>query len=190
MPTLEAMRLVVPSLEYLPSYVDALERGWSFDNLRAAAAGEELARIDQDAAGFVASLENRQGGGTPVTLPDGSTVPRLPGIRRWMWDGEFAGSISLRWQHGTASLPEYCLGHIGYAVVPWKAGRGYATEALRALMPEARALRLPYVEITTTVDNMASRRVIEKAGGVLHEQFNKPAAYGGALSLRYRIPLD
>ena len=28
-------------------------------------------------------------------------MPRLPSYRLWMWDGEFAGSISLRWQPGT-----------------------------------------------------------------------------------------
>jgi len=41
-----------------------------------------------------------------------------------MWDDEFAGSIGFRWQPGTSALPPHCLGHIGYAVVPWKQGRG------------------------------------------------------------------
>src|SRR3954466_703221 len=139
------IQLVQPSAEFLPSYVAALERGWSHDNERgAAAAAEELARIKADPAEFLASLENRQGGGS-VTLPDGSSVPRLPGFRRWLWDGEFAGSIGLRWQQGSAALPEYCLGHIGYAVVPWKQRRGYATQALVAMLDEARAQGLPYV---------------------------------------------
>lgn len=183
------MRLVQPSPEYLPGYVAALERGWSFDNLRGAvAAAEELAKIKEDPIEFVASLENRQGGGT-VTLPDGSKVPRIPGFRRWMWDGEFAGSIGLRWQHATAALPEYCLGHVGYAVVPWKQGLGYATQALIAILADAKSVGLPYLEITTDAENLASQRVIQKAGGVLQEKFNKPAAYGGAASLRFRVRL-
>jgi predicted acetyltransferase len=181
------VHLVQPSLKFLPSYVAALERGWTPDNLRgAAAAEEELAKIKANAQHFVASLENREGIGE-VTLPDGSKVPRLPGFRRWMWDGEFAGSIGLRWQAGTTALPEYCLGHIGYAVVPWKQGRSYATQALLAMLVEAKAVGLPYVEITTEVENVASQRVIEKAGGVVYEPFNKPAAYGGGASLRYRV---
>jgi predicted acetyltransferase len=183
------MRLVQPSLDYLPSYVAALERGWSADNVRGAvAAAEELAQINEDPTKFLDSLENRQGGGS-VTLPDGSKVPRLPSFRRWMWDGEFAGSIALRWQHGTAALPEYCLGHVGYAVVPWKQGHGYATQALLAMIAEAKSVGLPYVEVTTDAANVASQRVIQKAGGVLHEQFNKPAAFGGASSLRFRVVL-
>ena len=40
------MELVSPGLPYLPSYSDALRRGWAHDNLRlAAAAQEELERI-------------------------------------------------------------------------------------------------------------------------------------------------
>src|SRR5260370_1107296 len=84
-------------------------------------------RIAADGDAFLASLVDKEAAGDPITLPDGMTVPRLPGYRRWLWDGEFCGSIGLRWQRGTEALPPYCLGHIGYAVVPWKQGRGYAT---------------------------------------------------------------
>jgi predicted acetyltransferase len=107
----------------------------------------------------------------------------------WMWDGEFCGSIGFRWQPGTAELPPYCLGHIGYAVVPWKRRRGYATQALADILPEARREGLPYVELTTDVSNVASRRVIEANGGRVVEPFKKPARYGGAESLRFRIEL-
>ena len=131
----EAMKLVWPSLEYLPSYVAALERGWSPDNVRGQiAAREELVRIAADAHAFLASLVDREAAGDPITLLDGTKVPRLPGYRRWLWDGEFCGSIGFRWQRGTEALPAHCLGHIGYAVVPWKRGRGYATRALGEML--------------------------------------------------------
>lgn len=126
------MQLVWPSQEHLSSYIAALERGWSPNNLRPEAGREELVLIQADPERFLASLVDPEAKGPPVALPDGGTVPRLPGYRRWMWDGEFCGSIQLRWQPGTNALPEYCLGHIGYAVVPWKSGRGYARTALRA----------------------------------------------------------
>ncbi|MDP2369718.1 GNAT family N-acetyltransferase [Rhodoferax sp.] len=172
----------------MSSYVAALERGWSSDNVRGlVAAQEELAAIANDSPAFLAAMEDREAKGSPVTLPDGSTVARLPGFRRWLWDGEFCGSIGMRWQHGTAALPPHCLGHIGYAVVPWKQRNGYATAALRALLPEAKSIGLPYVELTTDPENIASQRVIEANGGKLIERFVKPPQFGSKSGLRYRI---
>lgn len=185
------MQLVRPTTAHLPRYVAALQRGWSPDNVRgSAAAAEELALIQADADAFVASLHDPQARGPAIVMPDGSTVQRLPGYRRWMWhDGDFVGSINLRWQPGTAALPPHVLGHIGYAVVPWAAGRGHATEALRQIADLARALHIPWVELTTDRDNAASQRVISKAGGVFVEAFDKPAAQGGKPGLRYRLTL-
>jgi predicted acetyltransferase len=179
--------LVWPANQYLPGYVHALRQGWSPDNLRPQTALDELARIAQDADGFLAEQVDREAKGPPVKLPDNSTVPRLPGYSLWMWDGEFCGSIGLRWQPGTTELPPYCLGHVGYSVVPWKRRRGCATHAVKLLLPHARAEGLPYIELTTDADNFASRLVIEANGGTLIERFYKPLAYGGAESLRFRI---
>jgi predicted acetyltransferase len=187
---LEAVRLVVPSRAELPGYVAALELGWSPDNSRGAAAAlEELERIGRDADEFIALQLDREARGGPVTLPDGSTVPRLPGYRLWIWDGEFCGSIGLRWQPGTSALPAHVLGHIGYAVVPWKQRRGYARRALALMLARARGEGLEYVEITTDPDNVASRRVIEANGGALLGEFTKAAQYGSKPGLRFRIPL-
>jgi predicted acetyltransferase len=184
------MQLVRPGLEYLSGYVAALERGWSPDNERGVnAAREELARIHADAAAFLETMEDREGKGPPIILPDGSTAKRVPGFKRWMWDGEFCGSIGLRWQSGTTALPPHCLGHIGYAVVPWKQGLGYAKSALRLILLEARTIGLPYVEITTDPDNIASQRVIAANGGVLVERFTKPPQFGSKPGLRFRITL-
>jgi len=186
----QAMDLVVPALAYLDAYADALRRGWSADNVRLeAAAREELARIADDPAAFVASLDDPEAKAGPVTLPDGSQVPRLPGYRRWIWDGAFCGSIGFRWQKGTSALPPYVLGHIGYAVVPWKRGRGYATRALALLLEDARRERLDHVTLTTDPDNEPSQKVIVANGGVLVERFNSGPAYGNHDHLRWRIAL-
>src|SRR3954466_424495 len=189
--TMKTMELVWPSREHLPGYIDALERGWSPDNLRGeAAAREQLARIAADPDRFLGGLVDREAAGGPITLPDGTTVARLPGYARWMWDGEFCGSIGFRWQRGTEALPPQCLGHIGYAVVPWKRGRGYATQALREILRDAKGEGLRYIEITTEPENIASQRVIEANGGVLVEHFTKPVQFGSTPGLRYRIALQ
>lgn len=188
----EVMQLVWPAAEYLPSYVEALRQGWSPNNLRPEAAGEELVEIERDASGYLARQIDREGAGPPVILPDGTTAKRLPGYRRWMWDGAFCGSIGFRWQPGTTALPPHVLGHIGYAVVPWKQRRGYATRALALLLDDVRRERLglTYVELTTEPENPASQRVITANGGQLVEQFVKPVEYGGTDGLRYRIYLN
>jgi predicted acetyltransferase len=43
--------------------------------------------------------------------------------------------------------------------------------------------------VTTDPRNIASQRVIEANGGVLHERFVKPAQFGATPGLRYRIYL-
>ena len=185
------LELRVPSLDDLPHYVDALKRGFLPDNIRGRlGADEHLARIAEDAALFVAQQDDPLAKGPPIKLPDGSEVQRLPGYYRWIWDGEFCGTVGFRWAPGTAELPEHVFGHMGYGVVPWKQGRGYATVALGLILPDARAMGLPYVELTTDDDNIASQRVITANGGVLVDRFAMPAAYGGeGGKLRYRIAL-
>jgi predicted acetyltransferase len=182
------LALTRPAVEVLGGYSAALRRGWSPDNIRGKSAAEEhLASIDDDPGAFLALLDDPEARGPAVTLPDGSPVPRLPSVTRWICDGGFCGSIVLRWQPGTSSLPPYVLGHVGYAIVPWKRGRGYATEALRLLLPEAWRLGLEHVELVTDPDDIASQRVIQANDGRLIERFREPAAYGGNEALRWRI---
>ncbi len=184
------MELVWPAESHLASYVDALDRGWSADTQRPDDGPEELARIAADPSLFLAQQVDREGKGPPIILRDGSTVPRLPGYKLWMWDGDFCGSIGFRWSPGTTDLPPYCLGHIGYSVVPWKRRLGYATRALGLLLPLVRREGLPFVELTTDATNLPSQRVILCHGGQLVERFRKQPEHGGAESLRFRIQLS
>jgi predicted acetyltransferase len=186
------LELRAPSLELLPQYAAALRRGWWPDSVRGAAAAEEqLRQIAEDPAGFVVSQDDPEAKGPPIKLPDGSEAERLPGYYRWIWDGEFCGTVGFRWRPGTAELPEHVFGHIGYGVVAWKQRHGHATQALALILADARALGLPHVELTTDEDNIPSRRVITANGGELVETFALPAAYGGeGGKLRYRIALE
>ena len=184
--------LARPDAALLPAYIDALNRDWSPDNVRGlVTTREQLAAIDADAAAFLESLDDRDARGAPITLPDGSTMPRLPGYVRWIIDDarDFCGAINFRWQPGTADLPGWVPGHIGYSVVPWQRRRGHATRALALILEEARALGLAHVDLTAEADNLPSHAVITANGGTVIDRFTKPEAHGGAETLRFRITL-
>ena len=181
------MELRWPSTSELPSYVAALERGWSPNTVDDTAGRRELEVIASDPDAFVSALVDLDATGDAIELPDGSIAERIPGYRRWMWDGEFCGSIGLRWVPGSEMLPAHVLGHIGYAVVPWKRRRGYARRAVALLLDDVAERGLRWIEVTTDPDNVASQRVIEANGGLLVERTPYPQAYGRGDMLRYRI---
>lgn len=187
--------LHAPGRDVLPAYVGALEAGWSPNTMRDVAP-EQLAAIAADPEGFLAGLNGRGG---KIRLHDGSEVDRLPGIIRWIIAADrperpFVGSINLRWQEDEAGnpvpgLPSHVLGHVGYTILPDRAGNGYASAALAAVLPEARTIGLPFVKITCDADNTASRRIIEKNGGRFIESFVAPF-YGPKERLMYWIDLQ
>jgi predicted acetyltransferase len=158
----EELRLVAPNAAMLPGYAAALERGWSPSTMRDVSL-EQLAELRRDAAAFLHDLTDENG---TVLQPDGSRKPRIPFRVFWLWDGEFAGAINLRFVPGTEALPAHVSGHVGYAVVPWKRSRGYATRALALVLPVARAIGLRRVLVTCDVGNEPSRKVILANGGV------------------------
>ena len=75
-------------------------------------------------------------------------------------------------------------------MVPWKRRLGYATAALEQMLVLARDEGLPFVDIVTDDDNVASQAVVRANGGLLDEEFVTPASAGSHPALRFRVLLN
>lgn len=79
-------------------------------------------------------------------------------------DGEdYVGRVSIR-KHLTEKF-KYHGGHIGYDIRPSKRGRGYGNKILGLALEKAKELGLSKVMMTCRVDNVASRKIIQRFGG-------------------------
>jgi predicted acetyltransferase len=93
----------------------------------------------------------------------------VPGTELW-WveDDEFQGRVVIRHRLTPALLEAG--GHIGYDVRPSARRRGHATAMLREALLVARGLGIESALVTCNVDNVGSRTVIERNGGVIEDE--------------------
>lgn len=106
-----------------------------------------------------------------VSFADPATeVPRgyVHNTQLWWVDADdYLGRLSIRHELTEALLTWG--GHIGYAVKPTARRQGHATAMLRAALPITRDLGIDPVLLTCDTDHVASRRVIERAGGAYED---------------------
>lgn len=152
-----ALALVAPDLRWQQSFLSGM-REFRAEGLPWWSGGDaELAL--QDFPGYVAKRR------ADATRP-GETL--VPATHLWaIADDTFVGRISIR--HELTEALARVGGHVGYDTVPSFRGRGVATQMLAQALPVARRLGLPAILLTCDESNGASRRVIERNGGVLHE---------------------
>jgi len=110
-------------------------------------------------------------------------VPAPPGWTHvtsywWAEGSEYLGSIRVRHELVPAVLES--AGLIGYDVAPRVRRRGHATAMLRAVLPIVAGMGFDRALITCDPDNVASRKVMEKNGGVFEGERNG--------KLRYWVP--
>ena len=167
------MELVKPTIGYKESYLTSIDEERA-ETDRHVEMNHELARNDFSA--FVESLKSRAEG---KGLPEGY----VPDSIFWLVDkGEYIGRVSIR-HVLTENLLKYG-GHIGYTIRPSKRRRGYGSVILQLILPKAVELGIKKVLVTCDETNEGSRRIIEKAGGVLE---NKETTKEGIVKLRYWI---
>lgn len=87
----------------------------------------------------------------------------------YMLDKEIIGIVNIR-----HCLNDYLLnagGHIGYSIRPQYRKQGYATKMLKEALKFCEEWEIPPVLVTCDEDNIASRKTIEKCGGVLENKY-------------------
>ncbi|MFC4652254.1 GNAT family N-acetyltransferase [Lactococcus nasutitermitis] len=99
---------------------------------------------------------------TKVENPDWSTAIKYFAVM----NGKVAGVISCRWQIEKGILLEWG-GHIGYGVAPSFRGQGLAAKMLAFALEKYRKRGILCVMVSADEGNIASRKTIEKNGGVL-----------------------
>lgn len=75
--------------------------------------------------------------------------------------------------------------HIGYAIKTSERGKGYATAAVRqAILMARNEYGITEIHMACNADNLASKMVIEKNGGIAQTPYTNP---DGEVKLRYKI---
>jgi predicted acetyltransferase len=168
-------RLEAPDVGYEASYLDAVEE------FLAEGRTDEAAVHDYPSFGaFVRHLRDQARG---IGLPDGYVA----GSTFWLVDaGVFVGRVEIR--HELNDALRRFGGHVGYSVRPSRRRQGFGTEALNLALVQCRTLGIEQVLITCDVDNEASRRIIERNGGVLEDMIKVPGR--PVTTMRYWIDVD
>ena len=169
------MELVRPTAQFKNSYLAAISelRAYKLNS----SIDFDLAEMDFD--DFVRTLNDRAEG---KGLPEGY----VPDSIFWLVDNdEFVGDVRIRHRLNDHLL--HVGGHIGYYIRESKRGQGYGNKTLAMALPKAKELGILRVLITCDETNVASRRIIEKNGGILEDK--RPNPEGGPDKLRFWISL-
>ncbi len=174
------MELVRPSSKYKDSFIAAVEefRAEEQTNSRIARYSRyDLSELRADFDAFVARQLSKSEG---HNLPPG----HVPMTEYWLVDGDqYIGGVNIR--HRLTPHLTQIGGHIGYDIRPSMRGRGYGNAILQLSIPKARELGIDRILLTCDESNTASRKVIEKNGGVLENKAQDPET--GIDKLRFWI---
>lgn len=168
------MQLVKPDIRYKKSFLEALSeyqsekisikhnRNRHYNNL-------DKNDLVKDFADYVAAeLAKEDSSNLPITYVSESVF--------WLIDNEeFIGKVNIR--HQLTEKLKQTGGHIGYDIRPSKRSLGYGYNILRLALHEAKKLGINRALLTCDINNLLSKKIIEKNGGVFQNQFDTKLRY-------------
>lgn len=177
--SIEQAHLEAPSAKYKESFLEAL-REFEKEGGYGHYAEEDLQELPDHFEAFLEKIEELD---TPTS---GSSHTRVPQTDYWLVSGnEYIGRVSIR--HELNEYLEKVGGHIGYDIRPTERQKGYGKRILELGLEKARELGLEKVLLTCHTDNTASRKIIERNGGVLRDEI--VVEEGGPARFRFWIEL-
>ncbi len=167
--------LVLPSEQYKESFLEAVaEQEPSGPNRLE---GEQYEKFNNDFETWLAYNKDEREG---RNLPEGWVQQTV----YWLVEGDkFIGRVSIR--HVLNDHLMIMGGHIGYTIRPSERHKGYGNLALKLALPKAREIGIESALLTCNKENIASRKIIEKNGGVFE---NEKIGADGHTKLRFWVP--
>lgn len=154
------MKLVLPSAKYKLSYLDLLNSARKYGDYKEL--GNAMLRDNESYDDLLNRLKDRRNGINIASRDVAATVYFI------VDNGDVVGTIDLRHKLNENYLKR--LGHIAYYIKPEKRNKGYASHALSLAIEKYKQNNVDRILITCYSDNIASKRVIEKNGGVLEKE--------------------
>lgn len=167
--------LVLPSEKYKESFLEALAN----ESLQETSGlmSKRAHKFRDDFDGYLQFLEDLRHG---KHLAEGSVAETV----YWLVENNnFIGRVSIR--HALNPKLTRIGGHIGYSIREDKRKKGYGSLILKLALPKAKELGIDLALLTCNKDNFASRRIIEKNGGILEDEI---LGDDGVPFLRFWVP--
>jgi predicted acetyltransferase len=176
------MELVEPSVEYKDSFIEAVREFQKDEDYTHRNQWYRKLSIPELEAHFEEFVARELSHSRGENLREGY----VPYSTHWLVDkDEFIGQTNVR--HRLNDHLMQIGGHIGYDIRPSMRGKGYGNKILELALDKAKDLGIERVLVTSDERNIASRKIIEKNGGVLENQILNPEM--GHDALRYWIEI-
>jgi predicted acetyltransferase len=203
------VKLVNPDMDLISSFIDCAKeliiegRARSISGFldyvaelknRGVNLSNDIEALEQYPEDYLAKLLNMKNG---FDLAPSYSIPRTS-----LWilvNGQVVGDVVINHflkdeaARRGINIPGYSLGqdhyssHIGYQIKPAERSKGYATKALSLALNYCRGnLKIEKVAISCNSDNLGSKRIIEKNGGVQTTPF---ITESGDVKLKFWIDL-
>ncbi len=154
------LKLILPTKKYEKSYNSLIKEAYNYGDYKEM--GNSLIRDNETFNSMLKRVNNRRFGKNIVKCDVPSTIYWI------IHKNEIVGTIDLRHKLNKSYLEKY--GHVAYYIKPSKRNNKIATNALKIALNKYKKMYAKKILITCYDDNIFSKKVIIKNGGILNDK--------------------